>query len=295
MIGIFAFMAAAGVFLIANALGPQSVRVHLTDVDERPVVDRWMDTFFAPAAKRVVTMTGQADIETTKEGIERRLAQAGYPPPFTCAEDVLSRRLFTAVLFPVFGGAFALLIGLGSMTFLLMIGLAAFGWGLPDRIIAKAKQERQEQLTLDAASTLDRLSIFIAAGNALPAAITSLSQRRGGAWVGEFRKVAGKYSVTGNFQQSLDHVVEGSGRLPEITRVCERINAAYGMGGGGISEAMRRMAADARQQIELLITERGYKNAVKMVIPAFLAIIAATIILIGPGAVRMVSVLSGQM
>jgi hypothetical protein len=49
------------------------------------------------------------------------------------------------------------------------------------------------------------------------------------------------------------------------------------------------MANDARINLRLLITERGYKNAVLMVIPAFFAIIAIVLILIGPSAVRMVS------
>jgi hypothetical protein len=47
------------------------------------------------------------------------------------------------------------------------------------------------------------------------------------------------------------------------------------------------MASDARKRIELLITERGYKNAVLMVIPTFFALIAITLILIAPGAVMM--------
>ena len=206
---------------------------------------------------------------------------------------MLARRLFTAVLFAVFSGVFALLVGMGALSLVLMAGLAALGWALPDRIIAQARQKRVEQLTLDAASTLDRLAIYVAAGSALPAAIRSLAERPGGAWVGEFRKAASEYAVTGNFQHSLEHVVEESGRLPEIARVCERLRAAYSMGGGGIADALRRMAADARVSIRLLITERGYKNAVMMVIPAFLAIVAATIILISPGATRMVGVLQG--
>jgi hypothetical protein len=53
------------------------------------------------------------------------------------------------------------------------------------------------------------------------------------------------------------------------------------------------MAVDARLTLKLLITERGYRNAVIMVIPAFFAIIAIMIVLVAPGAVKMVSVLSG--
>lgn len=285
-----------GIFMVVTALGPRPVRVRLLEEDRRPFLERMLESFFAPAAQRVVTSIGRMtaeDFQTAKEGLERRLAQADYPPPFVDAESVFARRLFTAVLFAVFGGAFAAVVGMGGMTLLLMAGLAAFGWFLPDKIIASARQERVEQLTLDAASTLDRLAIYVAAGHALPVAVRSLAERPGGAWVGEFRKVASEYAVTGDFQHSLSKIVEDSGGLPEIARVSERLRAAYGMGGGGVADALRRMAADARVSIRLLITERGYKNAVLMVIPAFLSITAATIVLVGPGAVRMINVLAG--
>ena len=120
-----------------------------------------------------------------------------------------------------------------------------------------------------------------------------MAEKPGGAWVAEFRKVAAHYAVTGDFTQALETVVEESGRLPDVTRVCERLRAAYEMGGGGVAQSLRRMAQDARASIRHLITERGYRNAVMMVVPAFLAIIAITIVLIAPGVVRMVGVLGG--
>lgn len=205
----------------------------------------------------------------------------------------MAYRLFTAVLFAVLGGVFALLVGLGAAALPLMLGLAVLGWLVPDRAIASAERERREQLILDAASALDRLAIYVAAGHALPAAVRSLAERPGGAWVAELRKIAADYAVTGDFPGALEQAIERNGRLPEIARVCERLRAAYEMGGGGVAQSLRRMAQDARHTIRLLMAERGYRNAVYMVIPAFFAIIAIAVILIGPGAVRMLAVLGG--
>jgi Flp pilus assembly protein TadB len=289
---VFAVLAALGVFLLVEALGPRRVRVRLSDPDRRPFAQRMVDAFFAPAAERVLTV-GRFDVARQKADLSRRLARAGYPPPFVTPEAVLAYRLFTAVLFAVFGGVFALIIGLGAVALPLMLGLAAFGWLVPDRNIAGAEKERSEQLTLDAASTLDRLAIYVAAGNALPSAVRSLAERPGGAWVGEFRKVAARYAVGGDFPAALEEVVEESGRLPDVARVCERLRASYEMGGGGVARSLRQMAQDARINIRLTLTERGYKNAVMMVIPAFFAIVAIALILIAPGAVQMMSVLGG--
>jgi len=294
MTGILAFVAGFGVLMVVSAVGPRPVRVRMSDPDERPFLPRMLDAIFKPAAMRVMEATGRGDVAQQRAALERRLARAGYPPPFSSSDAVLAHRLFTAVIFAVFGGVFALVVGLGALALPLMTGLAVFGWAVPDRTLAKAEQERKEQLTLDGVSTLDRLAIYVAAGHALPAAVRSLAEKPGGAWVGEFRKAASRYAVTGDFQAALEEVVEASGRLPDVTRVCERLSAAYEMGGGGIAEALRRMAQDARGRIRLVLTERGYKNAVLMVIPAFFAIIATTIILIAPGAVRMVNVLGGS-
>jgi pilus assembly protein TadC len=69
------------------------------------------------------------------------------------------------------------------------------------------------------------------------------------------------------------------------------LKAAEEMGGGGLSKALRQMAVDARITARQVIAERGYKNAVLMVLPAFFAILAIMIILVAPGAVQMISAL----
>lgn len=290
---IFAVLAAVGVFLFVDALFPRRARVRLAEADTRPAGQRLMDAFFAPAAERVVSIR-RGDLAGVKRDLAQKLARASYPPPFLTPENVLAHQLFSAILFAAFGSV-VIFAGFGSMTLVVMAGLAALGWFAPLQAIANAERERREQLLLDAASTLDRLASYLAAGNALPAAVRSISERPGGAWVAEFRRVAAAYSTTagGDFVLALDEIVERSGQLPEIKRVAERLKAAYEMGGGGVAKAMRQMAADARINIRLLITERGYRNAVTMVIPAFFAILAMTMILIAPGGTRMIAVIGG--
>ncbi|HKZ86620.1 MAG TPA: type II secretion system F family protein [Anaerolineae bacterium] len=288
----FAFLAAFGVFLFVDALRPRRVRVKLTEADNRPAMQRLIESLFAPAAERVMTIgRGTLRVDTQKADLHVRLARAGYPSGFTTPEQVFGARLFNAVMFAVMVGAFALLIGLAEAALPLMLVAGLLGWGVPSRIVAKAEQERKEQLMLDAASTMDRLAIYVASGAALPSAIRSLAERPGGAWVAEYRKVASAYAVNGDLAAAFDETAQKAGRLPEIVRVFERLKAAYEMGGGGMARALRQMAGDARITTRLLITERGYKNAVLMVIPAFFAIIAITIILIAPGAVKMLGVL----
>jgi pilus assembly protein TadC len=284
---VFAFIAGIGVFMLVEAIGPRPVRVRLTQPDRRTLMQRAVDTFFAPITKLVMT-AGRADLEHETRQLETSLARAAYPAPFSTVQAVFGYRLFTAILFAAFTGLFGLAVELGQATIPAMIAFAVFGWVVPTRVISSAERDRVEQLTLDAASTLDRLAMYVAAGNALPAAVRSVAERPGGAWVQELRRISAAYAVGGDFPAALEEAAERSGRLPAITRVCERLRAAYEMGGGGVTEALRRMAQDARTRIRLLITERGYRNAVMMVVPVFFAIVAAVIVLVGPGAARIV-------
>ncbi len=298
MILLFALIAAGGAALTVNALAPRRARVQLLQADDRPLADRLLTTFFVPAAQRLARI-GRRDMQAQQTDLAARLAQAAYPPPFTSPENVLGYQLLTAAIFAgmvgLFGLVLSLLVGAGALGFVLplALGVGALGFVMPQKTINNAIAQRQEQLTLDAASTLDRLAIYVAAGYALPVSLRDLAQRPGGAWIAEMRQIAGEYAVTGDFPAALDHAGERNGRLPEIVRVTERLKAAYEMGGGGIAQTLRRMSQDARIRIRLILTERGYKNAVMMVIPAFFAIIAIALILIAPGAVQMMQVLGG--
>lgn len=293
---IFALMAFVGVYMVSDALTPPRPRVHLTERDQRPMLQRSMDTFFTPAAQRVITI-GRGNTQQIKLDLATRLARANYPSPFsdpeTTPDMVIGYQLLIAVVFAVLGGLFGLSYGLGSASLFVVLALAAAGWFVPLQVIQSAENIRREQLMLDAASTMDRLASFVAAGNTLPAAVRSLAERPGGAWVGEFRKIASAYAVGGDFGKALDEAMEQSGRMPEIVRVCERLRAAHEMGGGGVIRALRQMAGDARSNVKNLITRRGYENAIYMLAPAFLAILATAIILIAPGAIKMMSVLAG--
>jgi len=295
---LLGLVAAGGVVLAAEALAPRPVRLTLTAADERPWLPRLLDTFMVPAAQRLARI-GRRDGAAQRADLALRLARAGYPAPFTTPEAVLGYRCFTAALFAGMAGVFLLVLalvlggGLGGLALPIMLGLGVLGWQMPDQTLKNAEAQRREQLTLDAASSLDRLAIFISGGFALPMALRALAERPGGAWIGEFRQVAADYAVNGDFTAALGRAGARSGGLPEITRVTERLKAAYEMGGGGLAVSLRRMAVEARTRIRLVITERGYKNAVLMVIPAFFAIIAIALILIAPGAAQMLWILGG--
>lgn len=289
---VLAVIAGVGVYAVSDALTPPRPRLRLTEPDQRPLFQRLLDSFFGPAAERVITI-GRGDVKQIKHDLAQRLARANYPQPLTSPERVLAYQLFIAFVFGILGELAGINGEMGGTGLLVALALAAVGWMVPLQVIKNAEQARREQLMLDAASTMDRLASFVAAGNTLRAAVRSIAERPGGAWVGEFRHIASTIAVSGSFEAALDEAMEKSGRLPEIVRVCERLRAAHEMGGGGVIRALRQMAADARTNVKNLITKRGYENAAWMIAPAFLAILATAMLLIAPGAAKMMMALSG--
>jgi len=295
---ILGLLAGGGVFMFVDALRPRPPRIRLEAPDERPFLARLMETLFVPAGMRVARI-GRHDWAGQRHDLAEQLARAGYPPPFTTPENVLGYQVFTAALFAgmvaIFGFILTLLVGSGVAGIVIPLAFVAalMGWTMPRQTLRNAENQRKEQLTLDAASALDRLAIYLSSGYALPVAVRDLAQRPGGAWIGEFRQIAAQYAVTGDFPAALERTGERNGRLLEITRVTDRMRAAYEMGGGGLAKSLRGMSEEARVRIRLLITERGHKNGVLMVVPALFALIGITLVLIAPGAVQMLWVLGG--
>ena len=284
----FALMASLGMFLFVDALRPRRTRVQLNAPDERPLMQRLLAALFAPAAERVLQVR-RADLTVLRADLTVRLKRANFPAPYLTVDAVLGYRLFLATLQAALGAVAGLLLGLGPGTLVVMLGLGLVGWLTPDKALSGAENDRVEQLTLDAASTLDRLAIHVSAGSALSMAVREVAEQPGGAWVAELRQLASAYAIGGDFGAAADEVMAKSGRLPAIVRVLERLKAASEMGGGGTAKALRQMAHDARETIKILLTERGYRNTTLMVIPAGLAILAVIIVLLAPGMSRLLN------
>ena len=285
---LLAIIGASGAWLLVDGLWPRPIRVTLGAPDERPTSQRLLETFFASAAERVMVIGGRVNLAQHKADLAQRLAQANYPQNLTTPEAVLSNRLLIASVLALFGAVFGLLLDLGPATVVMALGLGLLGWWLPDRVINSAIRERVEQLQLDAASVMDRLAVHTAAGTALPMAILTIADRPGGEWVAVFRQIASIYAAGsrtvrgGDFAGACDYAIKKNGRLPEIMRILERLKAASEMG-GGTSAALRQMAQDARTNARVVVAERGNRNTTLMVIPAFFAILATLVVLIGPG------------
>lgn len=284
-----AFLGGLGTFLAVSAgqrRAPRSLslRLGLEQVQaRRPLVDR----LFGAWAEALLRRRNATDVET-------QLKQAGFwqrvGAPYPDARAFYAYKLASATLLAVLGlGAGVLLASLGGFSPTVSLGIAAatgaLGFFLPDMDLKSKVTRRDDQMLADMASALDRLANFLAAGYPLPHAVQQLAERPGGVFVAELRSVAAHYNVSGDLAAGVEALLESNGNLPPLIPFTTLLRTAVRLG-GGVSEALRALAAQLRAELTQRITARGYRNTVLMIVPAFFAILATLLVLAAPGALR---------
>jgi len=285
----FAFLGGLGTFLALNASqhrAPRTLRVRLglEQVQaRRPLVDRLFGTW----AETLLRRRDATDVET-------RLKQAGFwqrvGALYPDGRTFYAYKVASAALLAVLGlGAGLILATLGGFSPAASLGVAAataaLGFFLPDMDLKGKVSRRDDQMLADMASALDRLANFLAAGYPLAQAVQQLAERPGGVFVAELRPVAAHYNVSGDLAAGVEALLENNGNLPSLIPFVTLLRTAARLG-GGVSEALRALAAELRAELTQRITARGYRNTVLMIVPAFFAILATLLVLAAPGALR---------
>jgi tight adherence protein C len=285
----FAFLGGLGTFLAVSAgqrRAPRTLRVRLglEQVQaRRPLVDRLFGTW----AETLLQRRDATDVET-------RLKQAGFwqhvGALYPDVRTFYAYKVASTALLAVLGlGAGLILASLGdfSPTTSLAVAVAtgALGFFLPDMDLKGKVSRRDDQMLADMASALDRLANFLAAGYPLAQAVQQLAERPGGVFVAELRYVAAHYNVSGDLAAGVETLLESNGNLPPLIPFVTLLRTAARLG-GGVSEALRSLAAELRAELTQRITARGYRNTVLMIVPAFFAILATLLVLAAPGALR---------
>jgi len=285
----FAFLGGLGTFLALNASqrrAPRTLRVRLglEQVQaRRPLVDRLFGTW----AETLLQRRDAADVET-------QLKQAGFWQRvgvlYPDVRTFYAYKVASATLLAVLGlGAGLILASLGGFSTMTSFAVAAatgvLGFFLPDMDLKGKVSRRDDQMLADMASALDRLANFLAAGYPLAQAVQQLAERPGGVFVAELRYVAAHYNVSGDLAAGVEALLESNGNLPPLIPFVTLLRTAARLG-GGVSEALRALAAELRAELTQRITARGYRNTVLMIVPAFFAILATLLVLAAPGALR---------
>ncbi|WP_323097589.1 type II secretion system F family protein [Intrasporangium sp. YIM S08009] len=223
----------------------------------------------------------------TDERFTKMLDRAGNPSPWT-VERILGAKgvaLLVGVLLGVLYGDFQL----KSLLYGLLLGAVLFF--LPDLLLWNAGMRRQEQTSKSLADALDMLTVCVEAGQGFDAALLQVARNVQGPISGEFARVISEIQI-GKSRGEAFSAMGDRVTLPEVKNFVTALVQADRLG-LPIAAVLREQTANMRLVRRQKAEEKAQKVTIKILFPLMFCILPALfIVIIGPGAIRMVDAFS---
>ena len=298
VVGLVAIGGALATIVIAMAAGAgqttgvaRSLELIEKTVDKREVSKSdlpLMDRIVMPALAKTRSLAAKLSPNGTQEGLGRRLDLAGNPGTWS-AERIMGAKGAALIIFALIG----FLLGGLSLRGLLFAGVGgALGFFLPDLLLMNAGQKRQEELRLGLADALDMLTVCVEAGQGFDAALMQVAKSTTGPIAGEFARVLSEIQIGKSRGAAFSSLAKRTTVAEAKTFVSALVQAdRLGLPIGSVlREQSNQMRLVRRQRAE----EKAQKVPVKILFPMLLFIFPALfIVIIGPGAIRIVDTFSG--
>ena len=226
--------------------------------------------------------------EGTSEKLQRRMDLAGNPSGWT------SERIMAGKGVGVFLGAMlGLMFGGFTLKGLLFAAAgAALLFFVPDLLLYNLGLKRQEELQRGLADALDMLTVCVEAGQGFDAALLQVARSVDGPIAGEFARVLSEIQI-GKSRGEAFTSLAGRTTVPEAKNFVSALVQADRLG-LPIANVLREQSNQMRLVRRQLAEEKAQKVPVKILFPMLLCIFPALfIVIIGPGAIRMVDTFSG--
>jgi tight adherence protein C len=247
-----------------------------------------MERLVAPMLANFRSLALKLSPSGASESMVRRLDLAGNPGTWT-AERIMGAKGVALLLGAVLGLVFG---GLSIKGLLIAAAAAAVGFFLPDLLLMNAGQKRQEQLRRGLADALDMLTVCVEAGQGFDAALLQVARATTGPISGEFARVLSEIQIGKSRGQAFSSLASRT-TVNEAKTFVSALVQADRLGlpiANVLREQSNQMRIVRRQRAE----EKAQKVPVKILFPMLLCIFPALfIVIIGPGAIRIVDTFSG--
>lgn len=271
---------------VARSLAIIENSVSATEVgrNELPAVDRIIVPFLSGMKGLALRLSPSG----TGDRLSRMLDLAGNPASLT-VERLLGFKgaglLVGGLLGILYGG-----VSLKGVLFGAIGGVA--GFLLPDVMVYNMGAKRQEVLRRGLADALDMLTVCVEAGQGFDASILHVARSVEGPVAGEFARVLAEIQI-GKSRGAAFSSLAARTKVAEIRTFVTALVQADRLGlpiGSVLREQSVQMRLIRRQRAE----EKAQKVPVKILFPMLLCIFPALfIVIIGPGAIRMIDAFSG--
>jgi len=251
--------------------------------NELPVADRLIVPFFSGMKDMALRLSPSG----TSQRLSHLLDLAGNPAGMT-AEKLLGYKgagLLAGALVGILYG------GLSLRGVMFGAAGAAAGFLLPDVMVYNIGAKRQEVLRRGLADALDMLTVCVEAGQGFDSALMHVARSVEGPVAGEFSRVLAEIQI-GKSRSDAFSSLSARTKVTEIRTFVTALVQADRLGlpiGSVLREQSVQMRLVRRQRAE----EKAQKVPVKILFPMLLCIFPALfIVIIGPGAIRMIETFS---
>ena len=266
------------------AIIERSVSASEVAKQDLPVSERLL----VPMLERTRGLAFKLSPAGASDRMTRLLDLAGNPGSWT-AERVMGFKgaglLGLAVVGFVLGG-------FGFRGLLFALAGAAAGFYLPDLLLYNTGLKRQDELRLGLADSLDMMTVCVEAGQGFDSALQQVARSVDGPVAGEFARVLSEIQI-GKSRGEAFSSLGARTTIPEVKNFVSALVQADRLGlpiANVLREQSKQMRLVRRQRAE----EKAQKVPVKILFPMLLFIFPALfIVIIGPGAIRMIDTFSG--
>jgi tight adherence protein C len=219
------------------------------------------------------------------EMLERQHARAGRPASWPIERLLSLKLLWVPVSMLVL---VALLVSrVAPVLLLLAVFVAVLVYFLPDLLLLSRGQERDQQVQIELADTLDQMTIAVEAGLGFDAAMSRAAANGKGALSEEFTRTLQDIRMGVTRVQAFGDLGKRS-EVPDLRLFVRAIQQADAFG-ISIGDVLRTQAAELRIKRRQRAEEKAQQVPVKVIFPLIICILPALfIVVIGPAGLNIV-------
>lgn len=251
--------------------------VDLTGVDDDDSRSRLYE--FA----RRLTPTG------TIRRLERLTVRAGRPTGWSLQRLVVAKVVLPLVV--ILLGLMLLRANPEPLLLLLVLGTAAVCYFLPELLLSSRSQERNDEIQLELADTLDQMTIAVEAGLGFDAAMARAGRNGTGPLAQELIRTLQEIQV-GQLRRTAYESLALRTDVPDLRRFVRAIIQAdaYGI---SVADVLRTQASEMRVKRRQRAEEKAQQVPVKVIFPLLTCILPVLfIVLLGPTVINMMEAFS---
>ncbi|GAA3521269.1 type II secretion system F family protein [Dietzia aurantiaca] len=237
----------------------------------------------------VVALARRLTPAGTDRRLERLILRAGRPDGWTIDRLIVLK--IAGPLLVVVLGLLLVSTNPAPLLILLMLGTAVVCYFLPELLLKSRSQERNEEIALELADTLDQMTIAVEAGLGFDSAMARAGRNGTGPLAQELIRTLQEIQV-GQLRRTAYEQLAQRTDVPDLRRFVRALIQAdaYGI---SVADVLRTQAAELRLKRRQRAEEKAQQVPVKVIFPLLVCILPVLfIVLLGPTVINMMEAFS---